>query len=148
MADIKIKTNVKLEGMDELLKTLKQIGKVSQTGVNKAASKAASFVVAEARKNAPRKSGTLKKSIKKRVEKGRVQGRKIYHVGFYGEGIRKISKSGKVAFYPVSQEYGWVTASGKKIQTKPFLRPAIDKNRTHLNKLMMKVMYDELGKVK
>ena len=141
--------SVTITGVDEVIRLMQQVDKVSQSVVTRAAKAGANIVKKDAKANAPVRSGALKKSITMKAEK-RKKGKKVYDIKFVGENLVKISKSGKRSFYPVSQEYGWMTKSGKKIIPKKagYLRNAIKNNRTKVQQTMIDVMKTELEKVR
>ncbi len=139
--------DVEIVGMKDVEKLMKEIGKVAQKHITKSVRAGANIVRDEARKNAPLDTKKLKKSIKAKAERGK-KGKKVFRVGFYGEGLAKESKDGNRSFYPVSQEYGWTMENGKRIHTKPFLRPAIDNNRERINQVILKTLSTELKRLR
>ena len=140
---------IEILGIREVNKLFKKLDKVSQSVVTRSAKAGAKIARDDAKTNAPVSpgGGRLKRSIKMKAEK-RKRMKKVYDIKFVGEGLAKISKNGKRSFYPVSQEYGWITQSGKKTQGKRFLRNAIDNNRKTIRKVILATMLTELKKVK
>ncbi len=134
-------------GMDEVEKLLKGIGTITNKHISKACRAGGNIVKAAAKKEAPYKSKQMKKSIKLKAERGR-KGKKVFRIGFYGDGLVKESKGGNRSFYPVSQEYGWTMENGKRVHTKPFLRPAIDNNREEIRRTILQTLYNELKKLR
>ena len=141
---------MQVEGIGEVIKLFKEIDlKTSRKALTKGTKEGVKIARNDARKNAPVDTGTLKKSIKQKAEKYK-KGKRVYRLGFVGEGLVKVSAEGKRAFYPASQEYGFMTRDGNKIipPTAGFLRGAIDNNREAIKKTMIKTMIEELRKVR
>jgi len=139
---------IEVLGIREVNKLFKKLDKVSQSVVTRAAKAGAKIARDDVRTNAPvGDTKKLIKSIKMKAEK-RKRMKKVYDIKFVGEGLVKISKDNKRSFYPISQEYGWVTQTGKKVQGKRFLRNAIDNNRETIKKVVLSTMVSELKKVK
>lgn len=103
-------------------------GKV-QKAVNKAASKAGQIVKRSAKKQAPVRTGTLKKNIVIRSERSQYRGKKVRQVTFKGgeeanaQLQKKIKQPGALggksqkAYYPASIEYGFLArAPGGGVQ--------------------------------
>ncbi len=100
----------KIEGLDALDKAVRKLPQNIQKRVLKGALRAGGRVIAkEAKQRAPKKTGTLRKSISVQVGKTR-QGGAIAFVTTKPE-----------AFYSHMIEFGT-----SKIPAKPFLRPAFD----------------------
>lgn len=136
---------VTVTGIDEVMRLFQQVDRVSQTVVTKSAKAGANIAYKQAKRDAPVNKGTLKKSIKMKAEK-RKRGKKVYDIKFVGDGLVKISASGKRSFYPVSQEYGWMGRDGNKIIPKKarYLRNSIDQNREAIKQKTLDVMAEEL----
>jgi HK97 gp10 family phage protein len=115
-----------LSGVDDLMRLLRQVETVPARTMTTAVKKAANIAKAEAKSLAPTKTGDLKRSIGIYAEKLRV-GKKVYQLAFnknYNEKFVKVSADGKRSYYPASQEYGFKTRSGGKVQGKFFLKKA------------------------
>lgn len=140
-------------GIDEVIKLFDEIEKVTTVTLTRAARAGSKIVVTDARANAPKDEGDLKRGIKSKLEKSKTKGKKVFSIGFYGKDGKgsefvKISKEGKRSFYPVSQEYGWVDKSGKRHPGKRFLRNAIDNNREIVNQTVMQTLGEGLDKLR
>lgn len=82
--------------------------------VTKAAGKAARLIRPIVRAKAPEDTGMLKRGIVVKPERSRSKGKKVYEVTMdrnMNDVFQKPLKSGKHAYYPSSQEYGFLTRS-------------------------------------
>jgi HK97 gp10 family phage protein len=127
-----------IEGLEEVMRMFREVGEVSQKIITKAAKTGAKIVQQDAKSNAPKDTGKLKRSIKMKAEK-RKKGKKVYDIKFVGDDLAKIGKNGERSFYPVSQEYGWMGRDGNKIIPKKtrFLRNAKEKNDARVKQLII-----------
>jgi len=143
MADYKIK------GMKELEKLIKDLGKLPQKTVDKAARSGADIALRPAKENAPVESGTLKEHIVTGAEKSKVTGKKVYRIGMApNDDFVKISKEGNRSYYPASQEFGFITRDGGYVQGKHFLRDSIDQNAEQIKKKVVEVLTAEIDKLR
>ena len=122
----------KVEGMRKLQKSLKRLGEVPQKHVTAAAKKGMSIVLRQSKANAPYDTGALKKGIILAGEKAREKAKKVYRIVFdraMNEIFQKKNKEGKVvAYYPVSQEYGYFAKNGRYIPGFRFIRGSFEEN--------------------
>lgn len=138
----------KIDGMKDIEKSLKKMGEVPQKHVTRSARKGMNIVLKDARKNAPKDTGELKRGIKLAGEssRGKSKGKKVYQVVFdrkKNDIFQKKNESGKViGYYPVSQEYGFYTRDGKYIEGKRFISDAFNGNIRKVEKTIV----DEMGK--
>ena len=70
---------IRVEGLDEVIETIKRVGELPQKCVNKAAKKGIQI----AKKSAKNgrwidQTGYLRKSIKEKAEKTKIKGKKVY----------------------------------------------------------------------
>lgn len=138
-------TNVKLSGVDEVVKLLKQVDKVSATVISRAAKVGAQIALEDAKQNCPESAdgshgnppGTLKKSLKISMESKRKSGKRVYQIG-----------PGKDGWYAHFVDYGFTTRGGRKVQGNGFLRNAVDKNRSTINDEVLKTLAGELKKLR
>lgn len=126
--------NFDLEGIVVFCRALDAIGKSPQPAANKASSKAAAIVKRSIKARAPKKVGTLKRSIVTRAEKSKLKGKKVRQITFSKESSAVLQKpikrpglyGGKHAYwgyYPASQEYGFLTrAKDGGIEYRTFSR--------------------------
>lgn len=151
MARIKFK----VEGMRELEKSLKQLGKVPQKHVTASARKGMNISLKDSRANAPYDTGALKKGIKLKGERSRTKAKKVYRVVFdpaMNEVFQKPNKDGKVTgYYPISQEYGFFARNGRYIPGYRFISDSLTDNVGAIEKTivseMKKKIDQEIAKV-
>lgn len=133
-------------GVADVQRLLRDVGRAPAKVLTKATKAGAKILQGDAKANAPKDTGKLKRGIKLKAEKRRA-GKRVYRIGFYGDFV-KISKAGKRSFYPVSQEYGWVDRSGKYHQGKKFLRSALNNNRGQIKNTILETMVSEINRVR
>lgn len=106
----------RVEGMNELQKSLRRLGQVPQKHVTASAKKGMNIPLKQARKEAPVDNGYLKQGMKLKGERSRKKGKKVYQIVFdasMNDVFQKRDKSGKVSgYYPVSMEYGFFDKKG------------------------------------
>lgn len=158
-----IKVKFKIEGMKELQKNLKKLGKVPQKHVTSSSKKAMTIVLRQAKANAPvGETGNLKRGIKLVGEKSRINGKKVYRIVFdremnsvFQKPVKNPGESGnkkarRTAYYPVSQEYGYFLRNGKYKPGLRFIRNALEDNTqkvaTTIVDTMKKKIDDEIRK--
>lgn len=138
-------------GMKELERTIRELGKLPQRCVTKAARNGAKIAEKDAKANAPVDTGNLKRGIVLKPEKSRVKGKKVFQVTFnraMNDMFVKISKDGKRAYYPASQEYGFFARNGRYIPGYRFLRKSIDKNENAIEDAIVNVLAKEIDKLR
>lgn len=106
----------RVEGMNELQKSLRRLGQVPQKHVTASTKKGMNIPFKQAKKDAPEDEGYLKQGTILKGEKSRKKGKKVYQIIFdpaMNDIFQKRDKSGRVsAYYPVSMEYGFFDKSG------------------------------------
>jgi len=144
------KVNFKVEGMKELERSLKKLGKVPQKHVTASAKKGMNIVLKQSRANAPVDTGMLKKGIKLVGERAKVKGKKIYRVVFdrnMNDVFQKKNKEGKVTgYYPVSQEYGFFAKNGRYIPGYRFIHDSLADNTQKVEKTIVTTMKQKIDK--
>lgn len=162
----------KILGMKELEKTIKEIEKLPQKCVTKAAKSGARIVLREAKANAPFLTGALKKGIILYGERVRLTGKKVYQVvfdrnmndifakthklGVFNSRVRNLTKRARKlklgdyvrSYYPASMEYGYFSRDGNFIPGYHFLRNAIDKNSRQIETKIVGVLSKEIDKLR
>lgn len=131
---------MKIVGMKELERAFKKLGKVPQTVATKAARAGGSIALKSARNNAPEDTGELKRGIVLKRERTRIKGKAVYDVMMdpaKNPVFVKESKDGKRAYYPASQEYGFLTVDGGYVPGYRYLRRSIDDNKTSIEKKVL-----------
>jgi len=143
--------NYKIEGMKELEKLIKELGKLPQKTVNKAAISGATIALKSARENAPKDKGELEQGIILKAERNKAPGKKVYQITMdksKNDIFVKESKDGNRAYYPASQEYGFLTRDGGYVQGEHFMRNSIDDNATQIEKKIVDKLTAEIDKLR
>lgn len=154
----------KVEGMNELQKSLKRLGDVPQKYVTTSARAAMRIAYYDAKKNAPEDTGALKKGILMVGERPpKSRGKKVYRLVFdrnmndifqkesagntqfrmyHGQGrqIKDPRWEKKIAYYPVSQEYGFFARNGRYIPGFFFGHNALQENTGKIEKTVVTTM--------
>ncbi len=140
-------------GVREVQQLLDRVGKASAKVMTASAKAGAKIVQADAKANATEDTGAMKRGIKLKAEK-RKTGKKVYRIGFYGksgkgeEFVRIYANGTKRAFYPVSQEYGWVDRNGVRHPGVKFLRNALNNNREAIKNKILETMGAAINRVR
>nr|WP_312578224.1 HK97 gp10 family phage protein [Sedimentibacter sp.] len=138
------KAMFKVEGMKELEKSLKKLGKVPQKHVTSTSKKAMTISLKDARANAPYETGELKKGIILKGEKSGVKAKKVYEIVFdssMNNVFQKKNAEGKViGYYPVSQEYGYFARNGRYIPGFRFVGDSLVDNTGKIEKTIVNTM--------
>lgn len=144
------KANFKLEGMNELKKSIDALGKVPQKHVIASAKAGMVIVKRAAKKNAPVDKGNLKDGIILTGEKSALKGKKVFDIVFdrlMNDIFQKKNSDGEInAYYPVSQEYGYFTKNGRYIPGFKFVHNALAQNKTKVEKKMVSTMKTKVDK--
>ncbi len=139
-----VKVNFKVEGMKELEKSLRKLGKVPQKHVTASAKKGMNISLKDSRANAPYDTGMLKKGIVLKGERSRYKGKKVYRVVFdraMNDVFQKKNKEGKVTgYYPVSQENGYFAKNGRYIPGYRFIRDSLTDNVSKIESTIVSEM--------
>lgn len=139
----------KLEGMDEVLKMLKDVESLPQKCVNKSARNGAKIPQKDAKDNTPFLTGALEEGITLKAEKTSKKGKKVYQVTLKDnpEFVR-ITAEGNRYYYPASQEYGFKLRNGGKVEGLHFMKNSIDNNSSKIESTMVNVLADEIDKLR
>lgn len=143
--------NAKIEGMPELEKTIKKLGQLPQKCVNTAVRKGALIPKRAAKQGGwVDQTGYMRKGIITKAEKTSVKGKKVYDVEMdpkMNDVFVKVSKSGKRAYYPASQEHGFRTRNGGYVPGFHYLRNSIEDNASKVEKEIVNVLSKEIDKL-
>lgn len=145
------KVKFKIEGMEELEKTIRKLGKLPQKCVTKAAKKGAQIALKAAKQKAPFLSGDLEEGIILKGEKTRRKGKKVYQVTMnpaMNDVFVKTTKDGKRYYYPASQEYGFITKNGGYVPGFHYLRDSLVDNKERIEKTVVDVLAKEIDKLR
>lgn len=127
--------SVKVEGDEEFIRTLLRVEKnMGRRYLNPGFTKAARLVVNSARSLAPKDTGRMRKGITSRaLKRSRVVfGRIVMLPTREDLGIPETG-----GYYPMSIETGWTDPrTGERHAARPFMRPAIQRNRSRLLKIV------------
>lgn len=129
--------NIEFDGIEELLVRLDKMSDI--TKVQDSLSKATLLVEKEAKQNAPKDTGALRRSITSKVEG--LEGTVFTPLEYasyieYGTGLFAEVGNGrkKVPWNYKDDEGNWHSTSGMKPQ--PFMRPALNNNREKIKKIL------------
>lgn len=143
-----MKITFDLIGEEKVFETLDNL--VDVQNLERAMSKAALLVEAEAKKKAPRGNGDLARSIASKVETsgGEVVGTvftPLFYAPYveYGTGLFAEDGNGRkdVPWHYKDDKGEWHSTSGQKPQ--PFMRPALDENREQVLRILMEGVIDD-----
>ncbi len=140
-----------IEGMKELEKTIRKLGKLPQKCVTPAAKKGAQIALKAAKQKAPFLTGALEEGIILKGEKTRRKGKKVYQVTMnpaMNDVFVKTTKDGKRYYYPASQEYGFITKNGGYVPGYHFLRDSLVDNKEQIEKTVVEVLSKEIDKLR
>lgn len=148
-----------IDGIDDVIKMFKRLGKVPQRSVTKAAKAGAKIPYKTAKNTAPVDKGNLKKGLKLVKEKRRKLGKAVYQVTMdpkMGDVFIKPvanpttmnrSSDPTRAYYPASQEHGFFNHwAGRRIQGLHFMRKSIDTNKDAITEKTLDTLGKELDK--
>ena len=100
--------NIKIEGLDEIVKHLKAVDTDTQQILSQAARTGAEIALSDAKANAPFKTGELKNSLDIREERSKK--------------VKRVWRIWTKTPYAMKAEWRY----------KPYLRPSIDNNKTSI----------------
>lgn len=136
-------------GMKELERLIKQLEKLPQKCVTKAAKSGASIAYKSAKSDAPVDDGELQKGIIMRAERRVKVGKRMYDIMMdpaKNKIFQKTTADGKQYYYPASQEYGFVTVDGGYVPGYHFFRNSITKNASVMEETMIGTLAKEVDK--
>lgn len=138
-----------LIGFDDLMRDFEKLGKVPQSAATRAAQAGGRIALKAAKALAPVDTGELRDGIILKGERNRERGKKVYDVMMdpaKNDVFVKMTKEGKRAYYPASQEYGFLTVDGRYIPGYGFLRRAVDDNAEQIERKVLEVAGKEVDK--
>jgi len=140
-----------IEGMKELERTIRKLGKLPQKCVTPAAKKGAQIALKAAKAKAPFLTGALEEGIILKGEKLRKRGKKVYQVTMnpaMNDVFVKTTKDGKRYYYPASMEYGFITRDGGYSPGFHYLRDSLVDNKERIEKTVVDVLAKEIDKLR
>lgn len=134
------KSNIRMEGVDEVLKSIDKLADIN--ALKEALGRACALVEREAKMKAPKGTGELRRSITSKVE---MQGGELVGVVFtpleyapyveYGTGLFAEEGGRKDVPWCYQDDKGeWHTTSG--MHPQPFMRPALNENREQIIRIL------------
>lgn len=142
-------------GLEDIQKSIKEIGKLPQKYVTKAARRGMLIAYRKLKKSPPTpyRTGALVSGILIVGERARMKGKKVYQlvmdknkndifVKWYGE-----NKS-KRAYYPASQEFGFSNDLFGKVEGKHFFRDTMDQSQKAIERKIIETMAKEYDKIR
>lgn len=154
---------IKFEDQLRLAYLCRRIGGVPQKAVTKGASKGLTVVRREVRTKVPVKTGALKKGLQRKAERSRTKGKKVYQLrmdpamnDIFQKPVKNPGEAGSGgtkgghAYYPASQEYGFLTRSkGGGMSYVPghhFLRDGAVESRGSMEHTVIETVMKEVEK--
>ena len=122
------KVKIKIDGLDELMKELAKKVDGAQEILDNATDEASKLVMSKAKSLAPVDSGNLRQSLDTHEEKQKSKNKSVHQVATDD------------AFYGIFQEYGT-----KNHPAKPFMRPALQKSKSKIKKIIQEHIKKALG---
>lgn len=139
---------IRVEGLNKLMKDIKKLENIPQKQITKGVRRGANVILKEARAIASqrKKTGKMSKKLTLKSERSKKRGKKVMQVTYqkvekFPEAV-KITKDGTRYYYPSSQNFGFRTRDGGKVDGLHFLEGAMQAK----GKQAAKVMIDEIGK--
>jgi len=145
------RVDFKIEGMKELERTIRELGKLPQKCVTPAAKKGARIALKAARANAPWETGELSNGIVLKGERARKKGKKVYQVTLdpaKNDIFVKTTKDGKRYYYPASMEYGFITRDGGYVPGFHYLRDSLVDNKAAIERTVVDELAKQIDKLK
>lgn len=135
-----------VEGLNKLIKDISKLDKMPQKQITKGVRRGTNVILKEARARAPKLTGKLRRKLTLKPEKSKKRGKKVMQVTFqsvekFPEAV-KITKDGTRYYYPSSQNFGFKTRDGGKVEGLHFLEGAMQAKSGQA----ARVMIDEIGK--
>lgn len=134
--------SIKVEGLKELeRKLLGMSPKLAKNGLRSAVAAGSRVIMAEAKKNVPVDTGTLRRAIfMKQIREASSNSKQTYFVGVRkGKGERKKNRDG---WYFHFVEFGTV-----KMPAQPFLRPAFEAKKTDAVEVIKRRLAERVAKI-
>jgi HK97 gp10 family phage protein len=128
--------DTRVEGMDNVLKMLDSV--TSTVNIQEALLKCCALVEREAKQNAPKDNGELRRSISSRVEGEQgIVFTPLEYAPYVEFGTGLFAENGgrtDTPWHYKDDEGNWHSTSGQK--PHPFLRPALENNRAKIKKIL------------
>lgn len=138
-----------IKGMKELERAFRELGKVPQTTVTKAAKAGASIAWKSAKAKAPVDIGELQGGIILKAEKRTRAGKKVYDIMMNpakNAVFVRMTKDGKRYYYPAAQEFGYMLVNGGYMPGLHFLRNSLTHNKEAIEQKVIEVALTAIDK--
>ncbi|NTW70676.1 MAG: hypothetical protein HGA49_00325 [Eubacteriaceae bacterium] len=122
-----------IEGMEEVLKLLTDLGDAAEEVLDSAAKSGAEIVLASAKEKVPVDSGKLRDSLV--LKRAKVKNAKVM-------GVYTISKTGGLEYF------AFVELGTSRMKARPYLRPAVDENIKNVADKINEEVLRSLGRIK
>lgn len=133
-----------IEGMRELERSLRQLGKVPQKHVTSTVRKAMKIPLNKAKGGAPILTGALAKGMIDIRETSSKKAKSVRRIVFdrnMNDVFQKKNKEGEITgYYPVSQEYGFFSKSGRFIPGFRFISDSFIESKLQIEKTIVSEM--------
>ena len=135
-----------VDGLNQLMKDIQKLERMPQKQITKGARKGANVILKDARARAPKRTGVMRKGIYLKAEKSR-RGKKVFQITFRSNPeFVKITSDSTRYFYPASQEFGFRTRDGGKVEGKHFLTEAMQTRQAEAAAVMVETIGEEIEK--
>lgn len=138
----------RVEGLNKLMKDIKKLENMPQKQITKGVRRGTNVILKEARARARERriTGKMSKKLTLKAERSKKKGKKVFQVTYpkvakFPEAV-KITKNGKRYYYPSSQNFGFKTRNGGKVDGLKFLEGAMQSKSGQA----ARVIVDEIGK--
>lgn len=155
---------IRVEGLEQLQRQFDRLGnKFPKKGLTKAAKLGSDPILRDVRAAAPvskkATKGTLKRSVYRKMEKGKRRTKSVYRVWFNPKFVtifkgKKIVRVGlyggqsDYGYYPMSVEYGFLGPKGhQEGPNAHFVSKALDKNRNSSLQIVVDTLNKEIDKL-
>lgn len=139
---------VEIQGLKELIRDIEQLENMPQKQITSGVRAGTKVILKEAKSIAKqrRKSGKMWKKLTLKAEKTRKKGKKVIQVTYpkterFQEAV-KVTKDGKRYYYPSSQNFGFKTKDGDRVEGLKFFQKSMQNKGDDA----AKVIVEEIGK--
>lgn len=137
-----------VHGLNNLIKDINKLERMPQKEITKGTRKGVKVILMEARTRASlrRKTGKMSKKLTLKSERSSIRGKKVFQVTYpkedkFPEAV-KVTKDGTRYYYPSSQNFGFRTRDGGRVEGLHFLEGAMRSKSGEASR----VIVDEIGK--
>lgn len=135
---------------EEIRAKLERLGGIKPSFLNMPVKKAATATKGIAKSYAPVRTGALRSGLKvSRRERSSKKGKIVYQVTMdsaMNDTFVKISSTGKRAYYPASQNFGFTTRNGGYVEGKRFMGNAVEAIEGSAEQIILDAISKKLDK--